>query len=108
MDHWAETLSGRRACTTLDLFEAEDTGRVKINPLAHWSADDVRAYMENNRLPRHPLVAKGFASLGCAPCTTRTAPGEDSRAGRWRGQDKSECGIHFVDGKAVRKKESVA
>ena len=94
--------SGTRAA--LDFFEVEDgTGRIKINPLAHWSADDLRAYMDENRLPRHPLVAKGYPSIGCAPCTSPVAPGEDPRAGRWRDQDKDECGIHFVNGKLVRK-----
>jgi phosphoadenosine phosphosulfate reductase len=93
--------SGGRA--TLDFFELEDgTGRIKLNPLAHWGPGDVRAYMEENRLPRHPLVARGYPSIGCAPCTSRVAPGEDPRAGRWRGQAKDECGIHFVNGRAQR------
>mmetsp|Transcript_22603 Transcript_22603/g.36937 ORF Transcript_22603/g.36937 Transcript_22603/m.36937 type:complete len:266 (-) Transcript_22603:1812-2609(-) len=93
--------SGTRAA--LDFFEVEDfTGRIKVNPLAHWAPEDVRAYMEENRLPRHPLVAKGYPSIGCAPCTSKVAEGEDPRSGRWRGQDKDECGIHFVDGKMVR------
>ncbi|MDU8910596.1 phosphoadenylyl-sulfate reductase [Aestuariicoccus sp. MJ-SS9] len=93
--------SGSRAA--LDFFEADDaTGLIKINPLAHWAASDVRDYMEENRLPRHPLVARGYPSIGCAPCTAPVAPGEDPRSGRWRGQDKEECGIHFVDGRLVR------
>ncbi len=58
--------------------------------------------MVENRLPRHPLVAKGFPSIGCAPCTSAVKPGEDPRAGRWRGSQKTECGIHFIDGKPVR------
>ena len=58
--------------------------------------------MVENRLPRHPLVAKGYPSTGCAPCTSPVKPGEDPRAGRWLGQAKTECGIHFIDGKAVR------
>ena len=91
---------GKRAA--LDFFEDEDGKRIKINPLAHWGPSDIADYMINNRLPRHPLVARGYLSIGCAPCTTRVAPGEDPRAGRWRGQDKDECGIHFVDGKLVR------
>lgn len=91
----------------LDFFEtgaSETDGdtRIKINPLAHFTPGDISDYMTNNRLPRHPLVSRGFASVGCAPCTTKTKPGEDPRAGRWRGQDKTECGIHYVDGKAVR------
>ena len=91
---------GRR--TALEFFEAEDDTRIKINPLAHWQPDNVLEYMTNNRLPRHPLVARGDPSIGCAPCTSRVAPGEDPRSGRWRGSDKEECGIHFVNGKLVR------
>ncbi|WP_299693381.1 phosphoadenylyl-sulfate reductase [uncultured Tateyamaria sp.] len=93
--------SGRRA--TLAFFELEGaTGRIKVNPLARWSPDDVAEYMTENRLPRHPLVAAGYPSIGCAPCTSPVAAGEDPRAGRWRDQDKDECGIHFVDGKMIR------
>lgn len=93
--------SGTRAA--LNFFEVEeDTGRIKLNPLAHWTPEDVRAYMEENRLPRHPLVAQGYPSIGCQPCTSKVAPGEDPRSGRWRGQDKEECGIHFVNGRAVK------
>ncbi len=95
---------GRR--TALDFFEADDADRIKINPLAHWSPQDLGEYMTNNRLPRHPLVAKSYPSIGCAPCTTRVAEGEDMRAGRWRGQDKTECGIHFEAGKPVRAEEA--
>ncbi len=92
---------GRRA--EMEFFEVEDgNGRLKVNPLAHWTPDDVQDYMTNNRLPRHPLVARGYPSIGCAPCTTPVVPSEDPRAGRWRGQDKDECGIHFLNGKAVR------
>lgn len=92
--------NGARA--NLEFFEAEGDARIKINPLAHWRPEDVQEYMVENRLPRHPLVAKGYPSIGCAPCTSKVAPGEDPRAGRWRGDDKEECGIHFVNGKAVR------
>ncbi|WP_171179337.1 phosphoadenylyl-sulfate reductase [Ruegeria sp. HKCCD8929] len=93
--------SGTRAA--MEFFEVEDgTGRIKVNPLAHWAPEDVRAYMEENRLPRHPLVAKGYPSIGCAPCTSPVKDGEDPRAGRWRDENKEECGIHFVDGKMVR------
>ncbi len=91
---------GRRA--VLDFFENEDDRRIKVNPLAHWRPEDVQDYIVNNRLPRHPLVARGFPSIGCAPCTSRVAAGENPRAGRWRDQDKDECGIHFVNGRAVR------
>ncbi|MGY3436484.1 MULTISPECIES: phosphoadenylyl-sulfate reductase [unclassified Marinovum] len=97
--------SGTRA--EMKFFEVEDgTGRIKVNPLAFWAPGDVAAYMDENRLPRHPLVAQGYPSIGCAPCTSKVAPGEDPRAGRWRGADKEECGIHFVNGKMVRKGEA--
>lgn len=86
----------------MEFFEAEGTSRIKINPLAHWRREDVEDYMIENRLPRHPLVAQGFASLGCTPCTTPVAAGEDPRAGRWRGLGKTECGIHFIGGRMVR------
>lgn len=93
--------SGQRA--GLEFFEREPgTNRIKVNPLAYWTADDVADYITENRLPRHPLVTKGYPSIGCAPCTSPVAAGEDSRAGRWRTSDKEECGIHFVNGKAVR------
>ncbi len=82
----------------LDVIEV-DAGKLKMNPLARWSREDVSAYMDLHDLPRHPLVAQGYASLGCAPCTTKVAPGEDPRAGRWRGQEKTECGIHFAGGR---------
>ena len=87
---------------TIDFFENEGDFRIKVNPLAHWGREDLEDYLVNNNLPRHPLVAKGYPSIGCAPCTSPVKPGEDPRAGRWRGQDKSECGIHFVGGKPVR------
>ncbi len=87
---------------TVDFFEAEGETRIKVNPLAHWGREDIQDYMINNRLPRHPLVAQGFRSIGCAPCTSPVKEGEDDRAGRWRGKGKVECGIHFVGGKAVR------
>lgn len=87
----------------LPAFEVEEnSGRIKVNPLAHWTRDDVQTYMSENNLPRHPLVARGYASIGCAPCTTPVAAGEDPRAGRWRGQTKDECGIHFSNGKMIR------
>jgi len=103
-DAW---ITGRKrfqggARAALEFFENEDDTRIKVNPLAHWQKDDVQEYIINNRLPKHPLVSRNYPSLGCMPCTSRVEDGEDERAGRWRGQDKVECGIHFVDGKAVR------
>lgn len=92
-------ITGRRRSqggdrSLLQVFEVAD-GRLKVNPLVAWSPEQVRDYIADNDLPRHPLVAKGYASLGCAPCTTRVADGEDPRAGRWRNAPKTECGIHF-------------
>jgi phosphoadenosine phosphosulfate reductase len=78
----------------LPLIEA-DGDRIKINPLAEWMKQDLVAYREEHALPEHPLVADGFRSIGCMPCTTRVAEGEDERDGRWRGQEKIECGIHY-------------
>ncbi|WP_262691903.1 phosphoadenylyl-sulfate reductase [Kordiimonas aestuarii] len=82
-------------------FEASD-GRVKVNPLAFWSKEDVLDYKERVNLPDHPLVAEGFASIGCMPCTDRVMEGESERAGRWRGQAKTECGIHLSLGENRR------
>jgi len=76
-------------------FELTSDDRIKVNPLAYWSDADVIAYREAHGLPEHPLYAKGFRSIGCAPCTSAVIDGEDARAGRWRGLDKKECGIHF-------------
>ncbi|MEL6681395.1 MAG: phosphoadenylyl-sulfate reductase [Pseudomonadota bacterium] len=90
---------GQRA--QLPLFEKEDR-KIKINPLANWTSQDLQDYMLKHDLPRHPLVAQGFPSIGCMPCTTRVSAHEDPRAGRWRDSDKTECGIHFKDDKPVR------
>lgn len=77
----------------LAVFEA-DGERIKVNPLARWSAADLKDYAASHDLPAHPLVAQGYPSIGCVPCTSRVRPGEDPRAGRWRGLEKTECGIH--------------
>ena len=71
-----------------------DGDRLKVNPLASWTKDDIEAYFIAHDLPRHPLVEEGYPSIGCAPCTSRVKAGEDERSGRWRGWDKVECGIH--------------
>ena len=75
---------------------AYDTGRglVKINPLATMSDEDMELYLRLHYLPAHPLANKGYASIGCWPCTRPVAPGEDKRAGRWSGNAKTECGLH--------------
>lgn len=68
---------------------------VKVNPLAAWTFDDVVAYADEHIVPVNPLLADGYPSIGCAPCTRRINPGEDPRAGRWAGLGKTECGIHL-------------
>lgn len=75
---------------------AWEAGRrvVKVNPLATWTEDDVHRYAQAHDLPEHPLVAQGFGSIGCWPCTRALQPGEDHRAGRWAGTGKTECGLH--------------
>jgi len=83
--------------TGLPRFEIDTSdaqGRFKINPLANWTKDVLDAYFTAHDLPRHPLESEGYPSIGCAPCTSKVAPGEDSRSGRWKGWDKTECGIH--------------
>jgi phosphoadenosine phosphosulfate reductase len=94
-DAWITGRKGFQSAirATLPLFEAEGE-RVKVNPLVGWSATDVLNYIAEAGLPRHPLIAKGFPSIGCLPCTSAVRPGEDERAGRWRGRGKMECGIH--------------
>ena len=74
----------------------EDGARLKFNPFANVSREAIEAIYQSAELPPHPLVAAGFLSVGCMPCTSRTSEGEDMRAGRWRGRPKSECGIHTV------------
>ncbi len=73
-----------------------DGERLKFNPLANVSQDELKALYAAMNLPPHPLVASGFTSIGCMPCTSRTLPGEDPRAGRWRDRGKTECGIHVA------------
>ena len=93
--------SGTRSA--LPVFERDPaSARIKINPLASTSPADLRAHMDRHALPRHPLLARGYPSIGCAPCTSATRAGEDPRAGRWRGKARTECGIHLVDGKVQR------
>jgi phosphoadenosine phosphosulfate reductase len=79
--------------TDLPVFE-RDGSQVKINPLATWSELDIENYLTEHDLPRHPLVARGYRSIGCTHCTSPTVPGENARAGRWRHKGKTECGIH--------------
>jgi phosphoadenosine phosphosulfate reductase len=95
---------GKRQQT--NFFEDDAGQRIKINPLAYWSPADLSAYIGKHKLPSHPLVAKGFLSLGCLPCTSPVHAGEDIRAGRWRGRAKDECGIHFTP-EGIERREAV-
>lgn len=78
----------------LPVFEAVGS-RIRINPLAHWTTADQAAYMRQHALRENPLVAYGYLSIGCFPCTQPVQPGEDARSGRWAGHAKTECGIHL-------------
>ena len=96
-DAW---ITGRKqfhggARLALPVFEASG-GQIKVNPLARWDRPRVEAYFDAQDLPRHPLVGQGFPSIGCWPCTKPARSDEDVRAGRWRGGDKTECGIHSI------------
>ncbi|GAN52798.1 phosphoadenylyl-sulfate reductase [Tanticharoenia sakaeratensis] len=95
-DAWITGRKRAQAATraAMPLVEWEKGGKVKLNPLANWTPREIDAEMARRDLPRHPLTARGYLSIGCAPCTRATAEGEDPRAGRWAGQEKTECGIH--------------
>lgn len=103
------TITGRKAFqastrSSLPRFEidkADAAGRLKINPLIDWTAEDLAAYIAEHDLPPHPLVAEGYPSIGCSPCTSKVAAGEDPRSGRWKGWDKTECGIHVAGGSSA-------
>lgn len=81
-----------RAATPV--LEIDKTGRIKLNPLAAWTDEDVERFIADHDLIVHPLTRAGFPSIGCAPCTGRVAPGADPRSGRWAGAEKTECGLH--------------
>ncbi len=91
----------QRASTPVVTFD-EYFGVAKIAPLAAWSVDEVDEYVRRNDVPLNPLLSMGYRSIGCEPCTRPVAPGEDARAGRWPGMDKTECGLHFVGGAVTR------
>jgi phosphoadenosine phosphosulfate reductase len=74
----------------------DDGARLKFNPFANVSREEIAAIYASAKLPPHPLVKTGYLSVGCMPCTSRTSPDEDTRAGRWRGRPKTECGIHTI------------
>jgi phosphoadenosine phosphosulfate reductase len=94
-DAWVTGRKRFQATTRLDLpvFEHDGT-HVKVNPLASWTLADIADYVTVHRLLPHPLVSQGYSSIGCAPCTSIVGACESQRAGRWRGTEKIECGIH--------------
>ncbi len=96
-DVWITGRKRHQSATRADLplWENDGQGRAKVNPLWDWSNGALDEYMTAHNLPRHPLVAQGFKSIGCEPCTFRTTPGMHERSGRWPGAAKTECGIHF-------------
>jgi phosphoadenosine phosphosulfate reductase len=84
------------ACCNMRVAEEGDNGQIKFNPLANWSREQIEAYTAEHNIPAHPLVAQGFPSIGCWPCTKPVEAGADPRSGRWAGQEKTECGIHVA------------
>jgi phosphoadenosine phosphosulfate reductase len=103
-DAW---ISGRKryhggARTHIPTLEEAD-GRLKVEPLARFTATDLKAYVDHYRLPAHPLVAEGYRSIGCIPCTIKGGTSDNPRAGRWAGRSKEECGIHWTaNGQPIR------
>jgi phosphoadenosine phosphosulfate reductase len=93
---WLTALKRVDAVTRVEvpLIGFDKRGLVKLNPLAAWTDDDVYGYAADHDVPVHPLVAKGYLSIGCAPCTVPVAPGQHPRSGRWADSDKTECGLH--------------
>ena len=106
---FAGSITGRKRFQTgpraqMPIFEADHAGRLRINPLASWTPAMLAQHIEMHDLPRHPLVARGYPSIGCAPCT-QPATTSDPRAGRWADETREECGIHFApDGRVIRRK----
>ena len=76
------------------ILELQDDGLLKINPLLNWTKADVKKYAEEHKLPAHPLLQRGYRSIGCSPCTVAVGLNDDERAGRWSGRGKTECGLH--------------
>jgi len=93
-----EQTSTRKSAKMLEIDEKYD-GIVKINPIINWTWDDVWNYIKKNNIPVHPLIEKGYPSIGCAPCTRAIKPGEDLRAGRWwwEKDETKECGLHMPE-----------
>ena len=106
LDAWATGLRRGQSATRASVRKVEDLdGKIRICPLADWSADQVEQYIREFDVPVHPLYARGYTSIGCDPCTRAILPGEDERAGRWwwEGRATKECGIHFTADGTVRR-----
>jgi phosphoadenylyl-sulfate reductase (thioredoxin) len=104
-DAWASGLRREQSIMRAGIRKVEDIdGRVRICPLADWTADQLDAYIQANGVPVHPLYQRGYTSIGCAPCTRAISPGEDQRAGRWWWEQEGikECGIHYAPDGTVK------
>jgi phosphoadenosine phosphosulfate reductase len=109
LDAWVtgvrrEQSSGRAGAQVLELYEFDklrEKNILKVNPLATWSREQVWNYIRVHKIPYNPLTDRGFRSIGCKPCTRAVSLGEDERAGRWTGFDKTECGIHTFLGENI-------
>ncbi|GAB4168056.1 MAG: hypothetical protein Fur0032_06210 [Terrimicrobiaceae bacterium] len=109
LDVWITGLRRQQSSTREKIGIAElyhfdvlrDRYILKLNPLASWTREQVQRYLDDKGLPRNPLVAQGYRSIGCRPCTRPVGEGDDERAGRWTGFDKSECGIHTFLGASI-------
>jgi phosphoadenosine phosphosulfate reductase len=100
LDGFTAWITGRKRSqggsrTNMTMVEAGPDGRTTVNPLAFWDDAQIEAYFTRHKLPRHPLQAEGYTSIGCATCTARPIDGADKRSGRWAGLTKTECGIHM-------------
>jgi phosphoadenosine phosphosulfate reductase len=99
LDAWITSLrrdqsETRSDAELLEYHEVDGRPLVKVLPLAHWTRTEVWNYILENEIPYHPLLDQGYSSIGCWPCTRATTAGEHERAGRWSGQQKTECGLH--------------
>ena len=96
-DAWMSGLRRSEATTraAAPIVSRDLRGLVKLNPIATWTDQDVAEYIERHDIIVNPLTLQGYPSIGCMPCTSKVEDGEDPRAGRWRGQDKTECGLHL-------------
>ncbi|MCE7995864.1 MAG: phosphoadenylyl-sulfate reductase [Roseivirga sp.] len=99
VEHYSAWISGVRSDQTslrqkLRLFNLQKDGKVKVCPMINWTERDVFKYMAEHKLPEHPLLSKGYMSVGCKPCTSPVYGDSESRSGRWQGESKTECGIH--------------